>query len=426
MEKLFLACGLKEYSYSDLINDLNNMISYSPYIYVQENDPYEIFLRIIHSILYQQSTVILDGDFSKYELERLGLNLIEVTKTYTIDNVKVYRSMHEVNEEIKNKVDWNVALYTSGTTGKPKKITHKFDTITRFVKQGEKYEKDVWAMCYNTTHIAGIQVFFQSLFNKNSLIYAFNLGQIDLEKLIVKYGITSISATPTYYRMVLSNFKEIHENVKNITFGGEKFDQSLKISIDQLFPNAKVTNVYATTEGGSLFSSRGEDFIVNSNISQLIRINELNELWLHKSLLGQSDHIHLDGDWYNTGDLVERVTEELFRFVSRGNEMINVGGYKVNPIDVEAVIMQVPGVLDCLVMGRENKITGQLIVVNVVKEKLVDDKILKQLIKAHASEHLQEWKVPRLINFVEEIKTTRTGKKARICSGLLSQGTPED
>jgi acyl-coenzyme A synthetase/AMP-(fatty) acid ligase len=90
--------------------------------------------------------------------------------------------------------------------------------------------------------------------------------------------------------------------------------------------------------------------------------------------------------------------------------MINVGGYKVNPTEVEDIIRNISGVKDVYVFSRENSITGNIVMANVISEGVIDEKDLKQIIKRKCISNLQEFKIPRLISFVDSFELTRTGK----------------
>ena len=174
-----------------------------------------------------------------------------------------------------------------------------------------------------------------------------------------------------------------------------------------------MTNVYASTEAGSLFAAKGDEFEIKAEYQQLIKISAENELCIHSSLLGASLHVKQKNEWFHTGDLVEMVDQNHFKFLSRQSEMINVGGYKVNPFEVEDLLIQVPGVNAILVKSKKNSVTGEILVADVVKDSKIDGKELKIAIKKFAVAHLQEWKVPRIIKFVDELPSTRTGKKVR-------------
>lgn len=414
MEKIFLVNQGKQYTYQQLIEDLNNKTVYSNYLYSRTNDPYEIFTAIIHSLLYDYPIQLLDGTFTNEELIELGIHPTDIYVTKSIENHQQIDSETELIEKIQSVQFWNLILYTSGTTGRPKKVSQSFANLTRNVKNNNKYHDDIWAFAYNPTHIAGLQVFFQALLNLNSIIYVFDLSFKDVPQMIEHYKVTSISATPTFYRNVLPFFNDSKFLfVKNITLGGEKYDPLVAQQLKMVFPNAKIRNIFATTETGTLFTSDGEIFSIPNSLQKYVKINEQNELLIHENLLGESETFLLKDGWYATGDYVDQIDDSRFKFVSRKTEMINVGGYKVNPIEIENILLQVSGVKDVAVKGRKSSVTGEIVVAEVVKEVDVDEKQLKKSLKKYALAHLSAWKVPRIIKFVDEIQITRSGKKVR-------------
>lgn len=411
--KCFLVHDNYKISYDQFIADLNELTYYSNYLYVPSNRPYEVFLSIVHSKVHGYPIELLDGDFSDIELENLGIQKEDITKVQKVKDQMKIINFQQLFQKMSDKSEWQLTLYTSGTTGRPKKVIHSWETITRTVKLHTKFEDDVWGFCYNPTHMAGLQVFFQALLNQNTIVYLFDVALHRIPSLFKKYCITNISATPTFYRNIIPYIKKrVFESVRRVTFGGEKYDVNLENDINFIFPNAKTANIYASTEAGSLFNAHADLFEIDGKIQNLIKINKDNELLIHSSLLGNFN-AELSNAWFNTGDLVEMVDQSHFKFISRLSEMINVGGYKVNPIEIEEILLKVPGVIDVLVKARENRVTGQIIVADILKEDTFDGKELKKEIKKFASAHLQEWKVPRIITFIHHIPKTRTGKKDR-------------
>ncbi|MFJ8102460.1 class I adenylate-forming enzyme family protein [Lysinibacillus sp. NPDC096212] len=414
MEKVFLVHNEIVYTYEKLLLDLNNKENESSYVYVKDNHPYDVFLAIIHSLICDYPIEVLDGDFSEKEIIELGINLNALTMTKKIKERLNLCSLDEAIQRINDIENWQLTLYTSGTTGRPKKMSHTFQTLTRNVKIHKKFENDIWAFAYNPTHMAGLQVFFQAFLNQNTLIYMFGESMKKIPALIEEYQITYISSTATFYRNVLPYVQgNSFSMVKRVTFGGEKFDLLLEDRLKAVFPNAKMLNIYASTEAGSLFSAQRDTFEIKPEHQQWVKITAQQELCIHHSLLGHSESLSLVNDWFHTGDLVEMVDDTHFKFQSRQTDMINVGGYKVNPLEVENILMQVPGVIDILVKPKKNSVTGELLVADVIKNQEIDEKELKKELKQYASIHLQEWKVPRIIKFVDELPSTRTGKKVR-------------
>lgn len=394
-------------TWEDLINDINHFEAYSPIC--NSHDPYVIFLHIVISLIIGDEIVLLDSDLSQVEAR----HLIDVS-AITHNSAAVKRSSKIVDMSyLRNCLqnvspDWSISLYSSGTTGLPKRITHSFSSITRFVKQSNNHSTDIWGFAFNPTHIAGIQVFFQALMNGNTIIRLFGLSREEIFTSISLYSISNISATPTFYRLLLP-IKGIFDSVIRLTSGGEKFDNKT-ISLLMLgFPNAKVTNVYASTEAGTLFASDGHEFSIKESIRNFVKIID-NELVIHCSLMGSS--YDFGKDWYFTGDLVEIISENplVFKFLSRKSDIINVGGYKVNPIEVEEALLEINDVNDVRVYGKFNSLLGNVICCEVVRSNL---DLTETIIRHQLLPRLQEFKIPRIINFVDSINTTRTGKKKR-------------
>lgn len=233
-----------------------------------------------------------------------------------------------------------------------------------------------------------------------------------LGDLLEKYNITHISATPTYYRNTLSYLSKCYPLVKRVTFGGEKYDASLEKLVGLTFPNSKILNIYASTETGSLFVGQGEFFERNEMIQRYTRVSEEGELSIHRSLLEGSTILQSDDDWYSTGDIVE-LSGSRIRFITRKSELFNVGGYMVNPTEIEYILRNVDGVLDLVIRGEENRYTNNIVVADIIKTHDVDEFFIKCAVKQYAKEHLQSWKVPRIINIVQQLSETRSGKKMR-------------
>jgi len=385
-------------------------------IYIYKDNPYDVFLNLVRNLINNSKSIILDADFSKEELLSIGLSNDIIDKgVYQQPNLSTkLKSFEDLLDFLDSKSnDLLVEIYTSGTTGRPKKVTQTLKNIIRAVKAHESMKHSVWGFAYNPTHFAGLQVFFQAFFNKNTMVYLFNKDYQDVYQDFVDFSITNLSSTPTYMKMLIPSIKEPLNSVKSLTFGGEKFNPKLEKKIKEKFPNAAVKNVYASTEAGSLLRAEGEYFTIPERYKKFVIIKD-GELLIHKELLGNSSSFELTDSWFKTGDLVEFVDEMKFKFVNRKSEMINVGGYKVNPNEVEEVINEIDSVKDVVVFGRKNSLLGNIIEANVVKQDSEDDFELKKMIKQTVRIKLQEYKVPRKINFVDSLSLTRTGKIKKI------------
>ena len=400
-------------TYEDLINDINGLKELNKFIYTK--DVYMIFVKILASIVIGESIEILDMDLSESELMNMGVDVNNSSLNNQYINNIIIKDFEDLLKIIKQNEDiWEITMHTSGTTGRPKKIAHQLSTLARTVKVSNKFRDNIWAFCYNPTHIAGLQVFLQAFYNMNTIVYTFDYTQNELYEALISNKVTNISATPTFYRTNLLNANIEMPLVRYVTLGGERFDSDLANKLKKIFVNAKIRNIYASTEAGSIFSSDCDHFTIKKEYADQIKIADDGELLINFKLLGKSDDLLINDGWYHTGDIVELVGEDKFKIISRNTEMINIGGYKVNPNEVEEEIKKIKGVLDVLVFARTNKLMGNILVADVKKMSGLDDIQLEEEILLELNKVLQKWKIPRIFKFVDEIDKTRTGKKVRI------------
>lgn len=401
----FLIDENKRLTFESLLKDINGKKDYYPIF--QTDELYDYFVNFLLALSHNKDLTLVDSTNTIEELE--GLGLTDVNKAIAIEP----EAIADVDALVQKVLDSDstITIFTSGTTGQPKKVVHSIKNLTRAVRISERHSNDVWGYAYNPTHMAGLQVFFQTFANKNTLVNVFNKDRGFVYKVIGEYGITHISATPTFYRLLLP-FEKEYPSLKRITMGGEKSGSQLYENVLKIFPNAKVTNIYASTEAGSLFAAKGENFQIPAALKDKFKVED-GELLIHKTLLGSSESFKYKGDYYCSGDLIEWVNEEegLFKFVSRKNAMLNIGGYKVNPEEVEDEISKEEGVEQVHVYGRANSILGTVLCADV--KKLPESPLTVQEIRHALAEKLQDFKVPRKIKFVDNFELTRTGKLKR-------------
>jgi acyl-CoA synthetase (AMP-forming)/AMP-acid ligase II len=244
----------------------------------------KIFLIDKHTITYNDLIHYINGQLniwdSQYtDLERFVLNTIKslVSEPYIENHSHLIDVMEDTNG--------NIELKTSGTTGEPKIIYQSFEKMIRNIKL--KNEDMVWGLFYSIDRMAGYQVLFQALLNKDTLVNMNGYDYKEIQQRILSYGVTHISATPTLYKMILDR---VYPNVKQITFGGERSSKEFHHNISKYFPNARVKNIYASTEAGSLFASNGDTFTIPKKFMDKIRIKN-DEIWLHKDIVGESFHM---------------------------------------------------------------------------------------------------------------------------------------
>lgn len=362
----------------------------------------KIFLIDKHTITYNDLIHYINGQLSIWDSQYSGL------ERFVLDEIKrlvgeSYIEDHSHLIDVMEDTNGNIELKTSGTTGEPKIIYQSFEKMIRNIKL--KDEDMIWGLFYPINRMAGYQVIFQALLNKDTLVNMNGYKYNEIQQRILTYGVTHISATPTLYKMILD---KVYPKVKQITFGGERSSTELQHKISDYFPNAKVKNIYASTEGGSLFASNGDTFTIPTKFMDKIKIKN-DEIWLHKDIVGDSFHIKWDGNWYNTGDLVTFVNKNEFKIIGRSTNIVKIGGYNVNLELVESKIQQLDGVKLVKITSKENSVLGNILIGEIINYdgySLID-------IKRNMKNVLEKWEIPTKLKVVESIELTENGKIKR-------------
>jgi acyl-CoA synthetase (AMP-forming)/AMP-acid ligase II len=196
-------------------------------------------------------------------------------------------------------------------------------------------------------------------------------------------------------------------------------DEGNTYALQTAFPNAKLLQTFGTSETGiaRTDSPIGNSLYMKMDDPHLQWKVVDGELWLKSEtqvlgyLNASMERFTPDG-WFRTGDRAEVGPDHTVRIVGRTGELINVGGEKVLPVEVESVVLTVPGVDDCRARGEVSALTGQTVVVDVVAHAGVDQEALKAAIRTACRGALARHKVPTRVSFVAGV-TSERGKKSR-------------
>jgi len=312
-------------------------------------------------------------------------------------------------------------ILTTGTTGKPRGVRHDWERLLGGTRTADDQAGARWLLAYNLNQFAGTQILLHVIKNGATLVAPKSNQPPDAVVALREHGVTHVSGTPTFWRFVTALIDPSTSRslpLRQITLGGEAVPAAVLESLTKLFPNAKISQVYAGNEFGSVGSvrdhrsglpvsvlSRGEDADVQ------VRIVD-GELQVRSrfGMLGYYGEPDVGDGWLGTGDLV-RVEDDRIVFIGRATETINVGGVKVHPLPVEEIAGKVPGVDLVRAYGRPSPVTGQIVALEVVLRAGADRDDVERAIRA-ACESLLPAARPRLIRFVERIET-RGDKIAR-------------
>lgn len=304
-----------------------------------------------------------------------------------------------------------IIIMTTGTTGWPKAVQYRWSQLVAQVRPEDTDRR--WLLAYPLNHFAGIQLLTHVMVNRHALVIPRSRHVSDVIDAIRTQSVDSISATPTFWRLLTGRLKAGEAPpLRQITLGGEPVTPDILDKLRRLFPQAAITQVYATTELGSCFSvTDGLPGFPRTYLERPVGNVELrvqdDRLYIRSQnrMLGYLDspQPEVDDGWIFTGDMVE-VSGDRVYFRGRENEVINVGGVKVFPLTVESAILTVEGVRAAHVYGRANPVTGQVVVADLELTPDVDAAATKQAVAAHLRDALSRYEQPRIVRVVEQIE----------------------
>jgi acyl-CoA synthetase (AMP-forming)/AMP-acid ligase II len=315
-------------------------------------------------------------------------------------------------------------LTTSGTTGRPKMVRHNFSSLTRTTRcDTDRGAVQVWGLVYDFTRFAGLQVVLQSLLSGARLVAPPVEMALDVKlSLLAAEGCTHLSATPTMWRKILMTPGAEALRLRQVTLGGEIVDAAVLDSLGRTYPDARISHIFASTEAGVGFSVSDRSpgfpvtFLTDPPSGIALRVSD-GRLWVRNeevdpAYLGDQGAIAHDG-WIDTGDRVEVVGERV-HFRGRESGLINVGGEKVHPEEVERTILSHPDVAFARVYAKQNPIVGSLVAADIVPRpgapaavELRSD--ILQFLKGRLKKHM----IPVTMRFMDGFETNAAGKLQR-------------
>ncbi len=322
--------------------------------------------------------------------------------------------------------DTEWVMLTSGTTGVPKMVVHSLDGLTAAFRRSKLDDGVVWGTFYDIRRYGGLQVFLRAVVGGVSFVLS-SAGESTADHLdrLGRHGVTHLLGTPTHWRRALMSPAIGKISPHYIRLSGEIADQAILDRLHKAFPRAVVSHAYASTEAGVAFEVRDglagfpAEFVGGSRDG--VEMKVLRGSLRIRSPRAASRYIGADAaladadGFVDTGDMVE-LQGDRYVFAGRRGGIINIGGLKVHPEEVEAVINRHPQVRMSLVRPKASRITGSVVIADVVLNRLGAGEELRQLkgdILKLCRDALPRHKVPAAISFVPMLDVGATGKLAR-------------
>jgi acyl-coenzyme A synthetase/AMP-(fatty) acid ligase len=328
----------------------------------------------------------------------------------------------------RNRLPTEWVLLTSGTTGRPKMVLHTLASLSGAIGASESRTEVIWGTFYDIRRYGGLQIYLRAVLTCSSLLL---IGPKEPVSSFLQrageVGVTHISGTPSHWRRALMSLEVGRIAPRYLRLSGEIADQSVLNSLRSSFPEAEISHAFATTEAGVAFDVRdalsgiparmltGTPGVDLKVVDTTLRVRSSRTAHRY---LGENPPPLKDPEGYvDTGDVLE-LRDGRYHFQGRRDGVINVGGLKVHPEEVETVLNRHPLVRLSLVTRKKNAITGALVVADVLlKDKSAPEgdqaRELQQSIKQFCRESLAPHKVPAAINFVTALAISETGKLVR-------------
>jgi acyl-coenzyme A synthetase/AMP-(fatty) acid ligase len=361
--------------------------------------------------------------------EHLALVGATAEADIVLDSVAEHPEPETLQRRATETTEW--VLLTSGTTGVPKLVVHSFESLAGALPRHPPSTKPmVWSTFYDIRRYGGLQIYLRAVLSGSPLVLS-SAGEPTREFLARAgaAGVTHISGTPSHWRRALMSGETALISPEYVRLSGEVADQTVLDSLRAAYPHARVAHAFASTEAGVAFDVNDglagfpENLIGNSSSGIELKVQD-GTLWIRSRrnatrYLGSTPAPIIGADGYvDTGDLIE-LTNGRFYFRGRKGGVINVGGLKVFPEEVESVLNADPRVRMSLVKARRNPLTGSLVVAEVVLAEgagSVDagaaDKIKSDLLSA-CRRMLAAHKVPAQLRFVPTLELSGAGKLVR-------------
>lgn len=320
---------------------------------------------------------------------------------------------------LRGRMTPGLVVFSSGTTGEPKAALFDFDALVDRYRTPRPAHRTLVFLLLD--HLGGIHTMLHTLAHGGTLVIGHERRPEDVARAIERHRIEVLPTTPTFLRMLL--ISRVHErcdlsSLRMITYGTEPMPASTLEALQRALPGASLKQTYGLTEVGVLPTrsrAPGSLWLELGGVGCEARVVD-DVLWVRSptamlGYLNAPSPFDEDG-WYNTRDAVE-VDGRYIRILGRTTDLINVGGQKVYPSEVESALLEMDNICDATVWGEPNPITGQIVAVRVSLVEPEDQGALERRLDRFCRARLAEYKIPVVIEIAGRQHHGQRFKKVR-------------
>ncbi|OFV91968.1 MAG: AMP-dependent synthetase [Acidobacteria bacterium RIFCSPLOWO2_02_FULL_64_15] len=312
-----------------------------------------------------------------------------------------------------------LVLFTSGTSGEPKGAVHDFSKLLEKFKTRRPALRTLNFLLFD--HWGGLNTLFHTLSNAGQVLATGDRSPDGVCALIEQHRVELLPTSPTFLNLLLlSEAYTRHDlsSIRVITYGTEPMPLNTLRRVKELFPEAKLQQTYGLIELGVLRSrSKSDDSLwveVGGDGYQTRVVDGILQIKAESAMLGYLNAASpfTEDGYFVTGDMVE-VEGSHIKIIGRKSEIINVGGEKVYPQEVEDAILSFDNVADVIVHAERNLITGNIVCAKVRLKHPEDAKAFSTRLKTFLRPRLRPYQMPIKIHVGDSIALSDRFKKMR-------------
>lgn len=436
-DKLALVHENNEYKYEEILikvdeyyEDIDTKINNGSIVAIISD--YSFYSISIFLCLLKKNCIIvpITSDIYDEQKVRLDESNAEVVLEFKEDGKLVLSYQESKNDtdhnlinSLKEKNNAGLILFSSGSTGKPKAMLQNLENLCD-VHKNKRPKSTVMMIFLMFDHIGGINTLLGLLMIGGVMVVPSNRDPHHVSELIEKYKVKVLPASPTFLNLLLisDSIKKYDLNsLRMITYGTESMPESLLLKLRKNFKRVKFLQTFGTSETGiaQMRSKSSESTLMKFDDPNLEYKIENGKLFL-KSTTQISGYLNAsmesfdDEGWFDTGDIAEEADDGYMKIIGRSKEVINVGGEKVLPNEVETILLEMDIIDDCIVYALANPIMGQSVNADVVMNVDLTNREARKLIRNFCSKKLESYKIPSSVKVVNKTNFSSRFKKMRV------------
>jgi long-chain acyl-CoA synthetase len=382
-------------------------------------------IAVILSLIKNENITVPLNNSSKIDFSE-KFKISQAEKAIFIDEndkstFKIFESgsNHPFYSTLRSRKTPGLVLFTSGTSGVPKGAVHDFSKLLNKFKTPRKALKTVNFLLFD--HWGGLNTMLHTLSCAGIVLGTKDRSPDAICSFIEKHKIELLPASPTFLKLMIMSGAYLRHDLSSlqlITYGTEPMPEYILKKLKEIFPEIKIQQTYGLIELGVLRSkSKSDDSLwvkIGGEGYETRIIDGILQIKADSAMLGylNAPSPFTDDGWFVTGDSVE-VDGEYLKILGRKSELINVGGEKVYPQEVENIILEMENVLDITVYGEKNAIMGNIVCATVCLKQPEVKKDFVLRMKKYCADKMAGYMMPVKISIEEQAKYSERFKKLR-------------